>query len=116
MLLRITKAISQEEAKRISLAKRQIDTFFQLFDTSYLYEDLNLALQEKLTNPSEVENFEEKVLFKEELGNFPDPEHFLQKDYGDLTFKYDRKSHVKPQKYFLAIKLLKTYNAGIQPE
>ena len=116
MLLRINKKISQEKAKRIITAKKQIDAFFNLLDTGYLYEDLNLDLQKKLTNFAKPANASERVLFKEEIGNFPDPEHFLQKDYGDLTFKYDRKSHVKPQKYFLAIKLLKTYNAGIQPE
>lgn len=116
MLLRIIKVIGEEKAKRIITAKKQIDTFFNLLDTSYLYEDLNLDLQKKLTNFSKPANASERVLFNEEIGAFPDPEHFLQKDYGDLTFKYDRKSHAKPSKYFLAIKLSRAYNDREQSE
>lgn len=116
MLLRITKVISEEKTKRIMTAKKQIDTFFNLLDTSYLYEDLNLDLQKKLTNFAKPANVSERVLFQEEIGAFPDPEHFLQKDYGDLTFKYDRKSHAKPSKYFLAIKLSRAYNDRMQGE
>lgn len=116
MLLRITKVIAEEKAKRIITAKKQIDAFFNLLDTSYLYEDLNLDLQKKLTNFAKPANASERILFQEELGAFPDPEHFLQKDYGDLTFKYDRKSHAKPSKYFLVIKLSRAYSEQKQSE
>jgi len=109
MLLRLTKEIDVIAAKKLELAKKQVAAFTGLVDTKFLQEELNENLEEKLNAFSPLPDPSYLLLLQEELGAFPEPEHFMLKDWGEFSYKYNRKAHKKPQKYLLTVAMYKKY-------